>query len=290
MRAPSVLMITGLGEEAEALQEMLRRAGFGSTQGPSIPNLDYERFSILGDGSEGINCDVVSAAHMGRLEAAVTASIACVTLEPSFVFLVGIAGGFRFGPAGVKLSLGDVIVANEIVDVDMRRIYAPPDGMKIRLRKFSLPPKFLIIASEVSSKAWHSQIPPRIARGAIPNVHYGTVVSSESVMGDAENFLSRISQAEFFDNTPVQSFEKYPIGIEMEGAGVALAVDKCAPGVGFLMVKGVSDYADRDKLLEEKFGRHLAKYSAAAFAVSILQTVEFQSLIGRSSEWRSTKS
>jgi len=73
-----------------------------------------------------------------------------------------------------------------------------------------------------------------------------------------------------------------PIGIEMEGAGVKLAADRCKAGTGFLMIRGVSDFADQSKKSDEFKGRELATYTAASFAVEVIRSRELRSFLNPS--------
>lgn len=285
-RIAPALMIASLAEEADALKSLLTSEDFTPEAKFSVSGLQFEEFVLRGRGSSNYaNCVVVCSKGMGKLEAAITTAIACIELDPSFVFLVGVSGGRRFRRTGRRLSLGDVIVATEILDVDMRKIYGP-DKMAIKPKHFAADPNFLRIAEYVCAGDWFENVRHDIRCGVIPQVHFGSVVSSDIVMRDSENFFDWISQAEVFKSWP----SNIPIGIEMEGAGVALAVERCAPEIGFLVIKGVSDYADAEKSTDEKYGRHLARYSAAAFAVSMLRNSEFQSRLRFQSRSRSRQS
>jgi len=273
-----VLIVAGLIEEADVMAGVLTSASYRQGRGVSGLSLKHSVFlsKPISKGERQLACAVVTPTGMGKLEAAVATTEAVICFQPRFVFLVGIAGAFRHGPrasSSKAMHLGDVLVARYIYDFDMRKISA--DGnVGLRSRTMQTDPHLLEVAAHVSGTAWHSNIPMHVRRGMKPQVHFGALVSGDAVVA-SENFFERAREIE---RDFILEQSKSPIGVEMEGVGVALAVQRIRPGAGFLLVKGISDFADSHKHSDELAGRTLAKYGAAGFVVSMMGSDRFKKL------------
>lgn len=92
----------------------------------------------------------------------------------------------------------------------------------------------------------------------IPQVHFGVIGSGQKVVSNPE-FIKELKGA-------------WPelIGVEMEAVGVALAAYSSEQAPGFLVVKGISDWADPSK------NDGWQAYASEAFVASLLESEPFQ--------------
>lgn len=147
------------------------------------------------------------------------------------MLLVGLAAGAK----GNNVRLGDVIVADQILDYAQQKI---EDGrMTIRPQAYRADPRLLAAAQHLSTESWQSAIvAPRPGRsGKIPTVHVGLVASGDQVVKAEASWANLLALAPKL------------IGLEMEAGGVAAAASQAAPPTGFFMVCGVSDLGDPQK-------------------------------------------
>ncbi|GIH05731.1 hypothetical protein Rhe02_37980 [Rhizocola hellebori] len=197
---------------------------------------------------------VASLHGMGNVGASATARGVIEVWRPRFLVLVGIAAGIR-GYAE-DLRLGDVLVADQVVGFELARITR--DGLQRRYQSFPAHFDLLAAARSVAASEWTSKIatprPDASVGPGVPGVHVGTVLSGEKVFADGATVreLGRVWPT--------------AVGVEMEGLGVAIAAHRS--GCSFLLVKGISDFADADK---NDGWRQYAAEAAARFAVAVLQ-------------------
>ena len=91
---------------------------------------------------------VMPLLEMGRVRAAVSTNDAIRRWNPRYVILVGIAGGVA--KKGVKL--GDVIVANQIIDYELQKLTS--DGPDIRWQVYQTDPRFIGAARNLIGDEW----------------------------------------------------------------------------------------------------------------------------------------
>jgi nucleoside phosphorylase len=192
---------------------------------------------------------VMPTGGVGRVEAAIATNILLTRAMPSALFLIGIAGGF---PAN-GVALGDVIVAEQVVDYEMQRI--ADDKMELRPRIFEADHRLIGAALEISKGAEWRQWFRRHNEGE-PRLHFGPVLSGDKVIA-SEAFV-----AGFLDRYPEL------IGVEMEGAGVAAALARWQAKIPFLMIRGVVDFANPQKRADSSFWLADACAATAAFALA----------------------
>src|SRR3984893_1267951 len=160
---------------------------------------------------------------MGRVDAAIVVKDIMRRWVPRYVILAGIAGGFV--RAGVKI--GDVLVADQIVDFEHQKLTLK--GPQIRWSVHRVHPGLLVAAKQLSPDHWQ----PKKGRPepGVSRRHIGPICTGDKVVADGS--LERFAEA-------------WPklIGIEMEAGGAASAAYQSVPAPGFLMVRGVSDLAD----------------------------------------------
>jgi len=190
---------------------------------------------------------------MGRVHAAVTTSDLIRLFTPRYVMLVGIAGG----NVAEGVALGDIIVAEQIIDYEFQKLRR--DGPEIRQRAYAIHHRLLTEAQQLSG--WEAKIQvERPTNGTIKR-HVGTTLCGDKVVSVGLQQLGA---------------KLYPKikGVEMEGAGCALACLRFDASPGFFMVRGVSDLADEHKDMKEVVQwRPYACDAAAAFATHLLHRI-----------------
>ena len=110
-------------------------------------------------------------------------------------------------------------------------------------------------------------------------VHFGSLISGNIILA-SDIMQSEVAGhlTEYKDHLGTK-----PIGIEMEGVGAAIAVERLRESVDylenlkFIMIRGVSDFADSSKNKDEEIGRHRARFSAASFAMAFIREMFFPS-------------
>lgn len=182
--------------------------------------------------------------------------------DPGVVLLIGIAGGAE-RPASDRLTsethqLGDILVPDQIVAYESGEQEA--DGLERRPQVYRTSRKLLAAAREISQADWIHDISvprPDGTTGRVgPQTHFGSVASGEKVITDSD-FVGSLK-------------EGWPelIGVEMEGLGVALAVEDAGSSADFLLVKGICDWADPDK---NDDWQEYAADASAAFASALIR-------------------
>ncbi len=239
-----VVVLTALTEEKAAVLAAVGQANC------EVVRTAGEDVHIASLGS--VRMAVASLHGIGNVGASATARGVIEVWRPRFLVLVGIAAGVR-GYAK-DLRLGDVLVADQVVGFELAKVTA--DGLQRRYQSF--PPHFDLLAaarSVAASDEWASTIAmPRPDEPGMPRVHVGTVLSGEKVFADIAS-VRELGRA-------------WPtaVGVEMEGLGVAIAAHR--GGCGFLLVKGVSDFADASK--DDRWRQYAAE-AAARFALAVLR-------------------
>lgn len=242
-----VLFVTALTEERDALLALLEnpRLSDGEQQNSNTYHeaaLSNERWS-----SGRISVAVLCLAGMGRVKAAVQTTNAINDLQPEIVLLVGIAGGVR----KTVSDLGDVIVGEQIVDYEQQKIDDGADP--IRFDVYRGDRSLLKVAQEVAD-----QWTPAMELERAVNVKIGPIASGDKVVASAPHMERLLKQ--------------WPklLGVEMEAGGVAAAAWFATSRPRFLMIRGVSDFADQEKNTQAVDRvRPLACASAALFAVDL---------------------
>lgn len=191
---------------------------------------------------------------MGRVEAAHATGDAIRYWRPRYVLLVGIAGGV----AGAGVSLGDVLVSNQIADYELQKLYA--DHAAIRWQVHRVDPRLLGAAQNLLGNEWMQLIQESRPDAGVPKRHLGTICTGDKV-------IARELPPDY-----LETWAKL-IGVEMEAGGVAGAAFQSAYAPGFFMIRGVSDLADVDKdTAGVKDWRAYACDVAAAYTMALIQS------------------
>ncbi|WP_203993998.1 5'-methylthioadenosine/S-adenosylhomocysteine nucleosidase [Virgisporangium aurantiacum] len=235
------MIVTALDEEHAALVAALS----------CVLRIDSRGRRILTAEVAGLRVAVESLHGMGNVSAASAASTLMVAWRANYLILVGITGGFE--SAGVRP--GDIVVPDQVVGYESGKLTT--EGPRRRPEVYRPDFDLLTAARAVDADEWVTTIrtaPPE--PGLPPRIRFGTVLSGEKVIADAE------SAADLRQSWPKA------VAIEMESYGSALAMYR--HGGRFLMVKGVSDLADANK--DDRWRAYAAE-GAAQFTRAVLRRI-----------------
>jgi nucleoside phosphorylase len=233
IQLPTILIITALDDpEYRVVRQILgcewlddQRGGFTYTKGT---------VELCGNPTQIV---VACQNEMGMVEAAILTTKAIIEWRPLLVVMIGICAGSR----DRGISLGDIIVANKVLDYgsgkkegnSFKPSYSPiqldnicVDQVKTFIRNNE------DIGDRIRSQ-WHYD-------GGKPNtalrIHFGDIASGASV----------IAIEGFFED--LQQYHRNILGIDMEAYAVAKAVQSHHPnGIKWMIIKGVQDFADSEK-------------------------------------------
>lgn len=165
------------------------------------------------------------------------------SIRPRAVIMVGIA----FGIDQEKQGVGDILVATQLRPYERQRV-----GSSLILR--SDKPhcsRRLINRLRSAALSWRSAC-----------VRFGVVLTGEKLIDNWE-FRSQLI-----------SLEPEALGGEMVGAGLYLA---CHDQVDWILVKGICDWADRNKAHDKESRQTIAASNAATFVLHTIQFTPFES-------------
>jgi nucleoside phosphorylase len=240
-----VLFIVALREEAGFFEDRLSK--FQHVTGGAIPH--YR--GVLDVKGRALTIRMVTQTLMGGIEAASLATRAIYLMRPKLVVMTGIMGGFSHQ----KVSLGDVIIAQEAFDYGFGKVTKSKKGLK--RDEFLRDPRFVAIDATLGEKLnnWlvadtKNQRSERLAdarrrfferRGTPPEVtpafgsqiHFGPVASGSLVVASQHKIAE------------IRQIHRHTYGVEMEIAGLLHAARACS--VPAVAIKGVSDLADPNK-------------------------------------------
>jgi len=244
-----IVLITALPLEEAALLKFI-----GATQESKAKGRTYHRGKV-GPYDVVVWC----AGGMGNVRAAKAATEAIGIWNPEHIILVGYAGGVK---KKNERMLGDVLVADQVVDYELGK--EKPEGTERRYQSYRPARPLLDGAKRLPPNTWAMSIdvprPDGMTNRVVPNVHFGTIASGQKVIINVE--LVEGLQADWPEL----------IGVEMEGVGVALSAYESETAPGFLLVKGISDWADPKK--QDGWQRYAAE-AAASFTITLLKTEPF---------------
>jgi nucleoside phosphorylase len=195
---------------------------------------------------------------MGIAEATLLTKSAIDAWQPRHLILGGIAGGFP----GRDRYLGDILIADQVIAYEAAKIRG--DKVDRRYEAYRSSQSLVEAARKVASApfSWlariHAERPDGSSGRTNPVVHFGTVLSGDKVVA-SDTFLR-----DFRDVWTTT------VGVEMEGAGAALATFRSERPPEFLMVKGICDWADESK--NDEWQPYAAE-AAATFVVDLLAKV-----------------
>jgi nucleoside phosphorylase len=210
------LIITALEEEREALLLKLPGARKLPPEGDDVRV--YYRANVsttLPGGAKGTYDVVVTQPlGMGRVEAATATADAIRKWKPRYLLSVGVAGGV----AANDVTLGDLIVADQVFDYELQKLSARE--AEVRPKSYNADPRLLSAAQNLGGSRWQRTKSKRPRPGA-PKRRFGPVASGDKVVAD-EEALTKLREL----------FPKLVAG-EMDAAGVAAAASQAADAPGF---------------------------------------------------------
>jgi nucleoside phosphorylase/tetratricopeptide (TPR) repeat protein len=190
----------------------------------------------------------------GNQEAATQTERALEHFKPQVILFVGIAGGLD----RLRVGLGDVVIGTKVYNYHSGRA-----GEEFEARPQSMPISHRLeqLAREVK-REWLR--PRELGRtSTLPRVHLGAVAAGEVLIDS-----SRASIREF-----LRTHYQDAIAVEMESAGFLTAVH-LNDDIPALVIRGISDLADRKRRTDARGNQQVAARNAAAFAVDVLKLLD----------------
>jgi nucleoside phosphorylase len=261
------LIIAPLTEERNAVLKQLREY---QKLPPSSEDIRVYYRADVATSFGSYRIIVTSPMSMGRGHANTVASDAIRRWYPRYILLVGIAGGAppkeqqqtageTGGVAANGVQLGDILIAEQIVDYESQKIERL--GTDVRWEAYPADPQLLIAAKNFDDDRWQQSIKQQRPEKGAPKLHFGPMLSGDKVFAFGKLFAQYR-----------QTWSKLK-GVEMEAGGVALAAAQSPKKPGFFMVRSVSDLADEKKGTEDvERWRPYACHVAAAYAIALLQS------------------
>ena len=254
--AADVVLVTATLTEHQELERAAKELGFGFTAQPGRAG-DYYR---LGD--VGTNRVVAMRVSMGAFSpdgAAARCIQARAETQATTIILIGTA----FGIDQARQNIGDVIVSESVFLYDDRRVVDADKGSASKYKVV-----YPSTARKVASGTWHDRF-RRLAEqylqdGTAEKVYLGVILSGGARI---ESAAYRI---EVVDSLP--PMDQPVIGGEMEGMGAisaALSTDPYDPG--WVVVKGIADFADAPSRLKIEETRAVAARASAMAVLRVLQ-------------------
>ncbi len=255
-KSKDFVIVTALEEERDAI---LRKLQNYSRTPPSDEDIrTYYLCQVpttYPDGTTALyEIACVNLLGMGRQHATNATTDAINRWRPRYVLLVGIAGGV----GKMDIGLGDVLVADQIVDYELQKL--TETGTQMRWEVHRSDARLLTAVRENTEKKWLDMIKEKRPTRGIPRRFIGPIASGDKVIAS-----TAVLDALRADWPRI-------IGVEMEAAGVASAIAQSVHKPGFLMIKAVSDLADEKKDSNNtKNWRAYANDVAASYAIGFLQ-------------------
>ena len=206
----------------------------------------------IATGNDGYTIAATMLPHMGNLEAALATSDLIRIWQPRRVLVIGIAGGARPD----EQALGDVAVSEQVYYYEEQKLQA--SGIEFRPRILPADRVLYDRALNFSNDHWTDfiQVPPPEKRRP-PKVFFGPIASGEKV----------VKQSDFL--ATLRGQRPKLIAIDMESAGAAAAALSSLAQIGFVSIRGISDFADQ---LKNDDWQAYAAHSAAAWTYAFLCT------------------
>lgn len=247
-----VLLLAPMPDDQAALLDLLPTAR--RLEPTEQDNLVYHEAEIAATSGTRRYRVIVCQCDVGRPQSTGNATRAIERWQPRYVILVGIAGGVRG-----EVQLGDVLIADQVVDYEQQKVELA--GVQPRDRTYPTSVRLQNVAKNLAQQEWLALSRLPHTTGGTSVVRHGPVATGDSVVA-AGGFLA-----------PVRSRWPKLMGVEMEGASVALAVLQSPHRPDFMMVRGVSDLADDQKKVEQEAGwRPYARHIAACYALALVKS------------------
>ena len=174
---------------------------------------------------------VLSIAGVGKVSAAVTATLLKTQFGVDEIIFTGVAGG------GKNTSIGDIVVGSSYLqyDLDPRPHFPQFHILSLNTQLIHANADLVLKMTAAANRYFEEGISFPWLNITEPKVHTGTIVSGDQFIGDS------ISHEKIAHSTKKLLPNGF-LAIEMEGAAVAQVCEEL--GVPFIVVRAISDKAD----------------------------------------------
>lgn len=235
-----------------------------------IDDLGYR--AIIRTGNIRFELVIVCPPDKGRIQAALSTMDALSRFRFDYVSICGICGAFP-KLSGVDLIVGDVVFAEAVVSLNAGRIiesryedeYVP--DVDIHLVDQGIISSFRLFLSEsrrVKLEPISSKFRKVVRR---PSIHISTVISSDALIR-SEVFSKRTMRV---SSSHKRFSALKPAAVEMEYYGVLSALQRFGMEDRLFMVRGVNDFANIDKSLDQIWSRRPAMNNASLVTLEFLK-------------------
>lgn len=194
---------------------------------------------------------------IGKVAAAITATLLADAFEVSQIWFTGVAGGL-----GAEVRVGDVVVAESLVqhDMDASPLFPRHELPGLGCDRLHPPAALTALAHERVGEALvsvHKHVPLHALGLPQPRVHRGLIASGDQFVASAE------------DAETLRHHLPDVLAVEMEGAAVAQVCD--AFGLPFTVIRTISDRADASAHLDfTRFVEQVASPYSLAIVSALL--------------------
>ncbi len=174
-------------------------------------------------------------------------------LKPSFIFLLGIAGGVK------DVAIGDIVVGTKAYGYEAGK--ESDDDFLARPESIGFDPdliEYLRLIARRSNWAEGLNLSPS------PKVFFGPIASGNKVIATSKGFVNSLLKKNFNDT----------IALEMEAIGFAKALAR-SPGVRALNIRGISDLLAGKGESDKAGGQERAMRNLLAFVRAFLYDLNF---------------
>jgi len=239
-------IITALDKELDAVKSILDRY-----EQKKVGATTYY-FGEINSGHRSFKVALAKTFKMGNVYAALTTQELIYNFNPSYIAMIGIAGGFKRD----NLELGDVVVADLVIDYEYSKIL-PGSSLESRIDAHQTDYSIIESAQHFD---WAGSIGIPCPSGdpdKKSKLFIGPIASGNKVVTD-DKFIKDI-----------KSHNSKTIAIEMESEGVCTAAWHLSVPKRVVIIRGISDMADANK--DEIDWQQFSASAAAKFFVDFLK-------------------
>ncbi|HEY4242753.1 MAG TPA: hypothetical protein VGM88_23215 [Kofleriaceae bacterium] len=252
--AADIVLVTVGNTETDALEDAAKAFGLG------YDKIRGRRINYRKLGMVGTNRVVAMKVEMGAFSPT-GAAASCIEARAETGATTIILIGTAFGIDPVHQLVGNVLVSESVYLYDDRRIVDPTrPGTRYEVKH---PAEARIVASGVWLDRFRQLDDELRQDGESTRVEIGVILSGGA----------RIESAVYRDELvrTLPSMDPPIVGGEMEGAGAVSAALSDGDDPGWLIVKGISDFADAESRANINVTRPLAAKASAAAVLRVLQ-------------------
>ena len=245
--APVLAVLGAVNQEVALLQSMLT----------DVKSQEIEGIAFI-SGRIGTETVVLAWTGVGKVNAAMTTTLLLEHFQPARVIFTGIAGG-----VDPNLEPGDLVIAKQTAYHDMGTLWSQGieyGGVKSRMTGepnpvfFPADPALFTAAEEAAKGMTFGAVGLRTGQRP-PKVAVGTVVTGDVFVASKEK------SAELAKELGASA-------VEMEGAAVAqLCYQR---GIPCLVIRSISDKADRSAVMDKQLFYTMAAKNSAGLVVKIV--------------------